>query len=42
MDAKTYAARREALRKTVPDGAILIMGNDEAPKNYVYNPYPFR
>jgi Xaa-Pro aminopeptidase len=42
MDAKTYAARREALRNAVPEGAILIMGNDEAPKNYVDNPYPFR
>ena len=42
MDAKTHAARREALRKSVPEGAILIMGNDEAPKNYVDNPYPFR
>jgi Xaa-Pro aminopeptidase len=42
MDAKTYATRRKALRKAVPDGAILIMGNDEAPKNYVDNPYPFR
>jgi Xaa-Pro aminopeptidase len=42
MDATTYTARREALRKAVPDGAILIMGNDEAPKNYVDNPYPFR
>ena len=42
MDAKTYIARREVLRKAVPDGAILIMGNDEAPMNYVDNPYPFR
>ena len=42
MDATTYSARREALRKSVPEGAILIMGNDEAPKNYVDNPYPFR
>jgi Xaa-Pro aminopeptidase len=42
MDATTYTARREALRKELPDGAILIMGNDEAPKNYVDNPYPFR
>ena len=42
MDATTYTARREALRKAVPDGAILIMGNDEAPMNYVDNPYPFR
>jgi Xaa-Pro aminopeptidase len=42
MDANTYGARRNALRTAVPDGAILIMGNDEAPKNYVDNPYPFR
>jgi len=42
MDAKTHTARREALRKSVPEGAILIMGNDEAPKNYVDNVYPFR
>ena len=42
MDAKTYTARREALREAAPDCAILIMGNDEAPKNYVDNPYPFR
>jgi len=42
MDAKTYTARRKALRKAVPDGAILIMGNDEAPMNYVDNPYPYR
>ena len=42
MDATTYTARRKALRKSVPEGAILIMGNDEAPKNYVDNVYPFR
>ena len=42
MDAKTHTARREVLRKSVPEGAILIMGNDEAPKNYVDNVYPFR
>ena len=42
MDATTYTARRGALRKSAPEGAILIMGNDDAPKNYVDNPYPFR
>lgn len=42
MDSSTYAARREALRAAVPEGAILIMGNDEAPRNYVDNVYPFR
>jgi len=42
MKAETYGARRSALRSAVPEGAILIMGNDEAPRNYVDNPYPFR
>ncbi len=42
MDATIYTARREVLRRAVPEGAILITGNDEAPKNYVDNPYPFR
>jgi Xaa-Pro aminopeptidase len=42
MDPSTYAARREVLRAAVPDGAILIMGNEEAPRNYVDNVYPFR
>ena len=42
MDPSTYAARREALKAAVPNGAILIMGNEEAPRNYVDNPYPFR
>jgi len=42
MDASTFAARRKALRTAVPGGAVLIMGNEEAPRNYVENPYPFR
>ncbi len=42
MDAMTYAARRQDLRDAVPDGAILIMGNKPAPRNYVDNAYPFR
>lgn len=42
MDSKTYVARREVLRRAVPDGAILIMGNDEASRNYVDNVYPYR
>ena len=42
MDAETYRARREALRAAVDGGVILIMGNDDAPMNYVDNPYPFR
>jgi Xaa-Pro aminopeptidase len=42
MEPSTYVARREVLRAAVPAGAILIMGNDEAPRNYVDNVYPFR
>jgi len=42
MNANTYSVRRSALRTAVPDGAILIMGNDWAPRNYADNPYPFR
>jgi Xaa-Pro aminopeptidase len=42
MEASTHIERRAKLRQAVPDGAILIMGNDEAPKNYLDNPYPFR
>ena len=42
MNGATYAARRRALRETVPDGAILILGSDHAPRNYVDNTYPFR
>ena len=42
MNPDTYSARRNALRTAVPEGAILIMGNQEAPRNYVDNPYPFR
>ena len=42
MDTTTYRARRRALRAAIPDGAILILGNDEAPRNYTDNVYPFR
>ncbi len=42
MDASTYGARRKVLRNAVPEGAILIMGNGEAPRNYTDNVYPFR
>ncbi len=42
MDAATYSQRRQMLRGNVPDGAILILGNGEAPKNYTDNVYPFR
>ncbi len=42
MNAETYRSRREVLRAAVDGGAILILGNDDAPKNYVDNVYPFR
>jgi len=42
MNAETYRSRREALRSAVYGGAILIMGNNDAPKNYLDNVYPFR
>jgi len=42
MDTSTYVARRKALRGAVSGGAILIMGNNEAPLNYTDNVYPFR
>jgi Xaa-Pro aminopeptidase len=42
MNATTYRERRQALREAIPGGAILLLGNSEAPRNYVDNPYPFR
>ena len=42
MEADTYRSRREHLRAEVDGGAILILGNNDAPKNYLDNVYPFR
>lgn len=42
MDRATYFARRAALRSAVDGGVILLLGNAEAPRNYLANPYPFR
>lgn len=42
FDAKTYAARRDLLRKNVKDGLILLPGNGESAMNYPANPYHFR
>jgi len=42
MNAETYRARREQLRANVDGGAILILGNNDAPINYEDNVYPFR
>ena len=37
-----YIARREKLRKSVGNGLILFLGNDESPMNYADNGYHFR
>ena len=42
MNPATYAARRAKLRERVGEGAILLLGNPEAPRNYAANTYPFR
>lgn len=42
MNAETYTERRRVLREAVPEGDILILGNDYASRNYVDNVYPFR
>ncbi|MBK9304174.1 MAG: aminopeptidase P N-terminal domain-containing protein [bacterium] len=42
MDAATTTLRREALRGLLPEGAILLLGNGQASRNYEDNAYPFR
>ena len=43
FDTKTYCKRREALKRLVDRGIILLMGNNESPANYPANAYaPFR
>ena len=42
FDAKTYIRRRDFLKKQIPSGLILLLGNDDSPMNYAANPYPFR
>ncbi len=42
MDTATWQARRGALRSAVPDGVILLLGNEFAARNYSDNTYPFR
>jgi len=40
--AKTYAKRRDLLKKHVSSGLILFLGNEESPMNYPANTYHFR
>ncbi len=42
MNPAIYAGRRAKLRELVSEGAILLLGNAEAPRNYAANAYPFR
>ncbi len=42
MDSSIYTERRAVLRNTVPEGAILLVGNLHASRNYGDNVYPFR
>lgn len=42
FESKVYAQRRKLLRKQVPSGFIIFLGNEESPMNYPANTYPFR
>ncbi|MBN2030665.1 aminopeptidase P family protein [bacterium] len=37
-----YIKRRERLKKELPSGILLFLGNQESPMNYPSNTYPFR
>lgn len=42
FNKEVYTNRRNALRKKLKDGVVLILGNEEAPYNYLDNLYHFR
>lgn len=42
FDAQIYSNRRQALKKMIPSGILLLPGNIEAPYNYPANTYHFR
>lgn len=42
FNPQVYTGRRNALRKLIPSGIILLPGNTEAAYNYVANTYTFR
>ncbi len=42
FDKEVYIQRREALRRKVGSGLIVLMGNSGSPANYVSNEYRFR
>lgn len=42
FNTDVYTRRRALLSQSLPQGQLLIMGNNEAPMNYVANAYRFR
>lgn len=42
FDKETYKLRREALKKKIGSGIVLLLGNDECGCNYEDNTYPYR
>jgi Xaa-Pro aminopeptidase len=44
FDASTYRSRRETLiaQKAPETGVVLLLGNQQSPKNYAANAHPFR
>ena len=40
--ARTYKARQGSLAQKLPRKAILLMGHNKVPRNYMANPLPFR
>jgi Xaa-Pro aminopeptidase len=42
FDSSVYKSRREVLKRTIPSGIILLIGNEESSMNYKDNWYPFR
>jgi Xaa-Pro aminopeptidase len=40
--ASTYTERRTRLQASFDDGLLLFLGNDDSPRNYADNTYPFR
>ena len=42
MNASDRQARRHTLRRAVHGGALLLVGQEDTPRNYAANAYPFR
>ena len=39
---ETYIQRRAQLKKLVGSGLVILLGNNDAPKNYPANVYKYR